>query len=443
MNKINRFLKLRTNFFFFFFLFFLVYTGANIEAKETSNNLKFENTKAQSLMRYLPDIFHDKKIAIFSQQSSPEEELALVFLIKSSKINSLNYGLVDLPIKISKEIIKISKLFSISSISELLGEIEKISTNLAKEKILSFLLQHEIQIAGGAINYPYKDKDNETQEFYIQYLLTFYPDRNKEDGSVIINFYSNKIANPHILGISIGGMTTENYSEKMDPLDPFIATVSGKVKKGYLNLYEWEDSPSVEITFPEEVPDLGIKPLSFWERQILEPIFKIKNDIQFFVKKTMNIDLDLDKIKEVVINIFDKIKNVFTKNKPNLSASLVDNSSEINGESFFVEKEPEEHKFIVKRIIDGDTIELENGETIRFLGIDTPEKGECLYSEAKNININLLEGKKISLIKEDNDKDIYGRLLRYVYIDSLFINDYLIEQGFSQLKPSESFISHL
>ena len=38
---------------------------------------------------------------------------------------------------------------------------------------------------------------------------------------------------------------------------------------------------------------------------------------------------------------------------------------------------------IVKRVIDGDTIELESGERVRLLGINTPEKGEWLYEEAK------------------------------------------------------------
>ena len=45
---------------------------------------------------------------------------------------------------------------------------------------------------------------------------------------------------------------------------------------------------------------------------------------------------------------------------------------------------PEITSAIVSRIIDGDTIELQNGERVRLLGINTPEKGQPYYEEATN-----------------------------------------------------------
>lgn len=82
----------------------------------------------------------------------------------------------------------------------------------------------------------------------------------------------------------------------------------------------------------------------------------------------------------------------------------------------------------IKRVIDGDTIELENGEKVRYIGIDTPELNgegkeddECLAWLARLRNMDLLEqGKDIRFMADNGgEKDKYGRLLRYVYVNSL------------------------
>src|SRR3989338_7463066 len=76
----------------------------------------------------------------------------------------------------------------------------------------------------------------------------------------------------------------------------------------------------------------------------------------------------------------------------------------------------------VKRVIDGDTIELENGEKVRYIGIDTPETLDprkpiqCFGKEAAQKNRELVEGKPVWLTKDITDKDKYGRSLRYVYL---------------------------
>jgi len=93
---------------------------------------------------------------------------------------------------------------------------------------------------------------------------------------------------------------------------------------------------------------------------------------------------------------------------------------------------------MVVRVIDGDTIELENGERVRYLGIDTPEiqQKECGAEEASNFNKNLVEGKKVKLLKDTTDKDSYGRILRYVFTeDGEFVNYLLLRNGFAQTLP--------
>ena len=84
---------------------------------------------------------------------------------------------------------------------------------------------------------------------------------------------------------------------------------------------------------------------------------------------------------------------------------------------------------IVERVIDGDTIVI-NGSSVRLLGINTPERGERFYDEAKEFLEELVLNKTIKLKfgKERHDK--YKRTLAYIFLNEKNINLKLIEEGF-------------
>lgn len=99
----------------------------------------------------------------------------------------------------------------------------------------------------------------------------------------------------------------------------------------------------------------------------------------------------------------------------------------------------------VVRVVDGDTIEIDGGIKVRYIGIDTPEtvhpqKGlECFGKEAASENRKLVAGKMVRLEKDVSETDRYGRLLRYVFLPQdtegffdLLVNDYLVRQGYAQ-----------
>ncbi len=86
---------------------------------------------------------------------------------------------------------------------------------------------------------------------------------------------------------------------------------------------------------------------------------------------------------------------------------------------------------LVVRVIDGDTVELLDGRRVRYLGIDTPERGEYYYKEASDRNRELVGGKTVELQRGNRDKDVYGRLLRYVFIEGVFINAELVAEGYA------------
>ncbi len=103
---------------------------------------------------------------------------------------------------------------------------------------------------------------------------------------------------------------------------------------------------------------------------------------------------------------------------------------------------PDSIEALAIRAVDGDTIEVEiEGESykVRYIGIDTPElhhptKPVGYYAqEAYEKNRELVEGKTVFLEKDVSETDRYGRLLRYIYVGDVFVNAYLVQQGYAQV----------
>lgn len=91
----------------------------------------------------------------------------------------------------------------------------------------------------------------------------------------------------------------------------------------------------------------------------------------------------------------------------------------------------------VTKVIDGDTIDVRlangNSERIRYIGIDTPEFDEPCFREATQRNKALLKDRNIRLIRDTNNRDRYGRLVRYICnSEDVFIDAQLIAEGYAE-----------
>ena len=86
---------------------------------------------------------------------------------------------------------------------------------------------------------------------------------------------------------------------------------------------------------------------------------------------------------------------------------------------------------IVERVIDGDTIILENNTHIRLLGINSPEKNETYDIEATNSLIEIVSNKTVTLEYGKEKTDLYGRTLAYVIVDGKNINVEQVKRGFA------------
>jgi len=114
--------------------------------------------------------------------------------------------------------------------------------------------------------------------------------------------------------------------------------------------------------------------------------------------------------------------------------------------SFFIAEKIDDTKkaedFVkVVRVIDGDTFEIEGGQRVRLIGIDTPEsvhpddeRNTEFGKEASDYSKKLLEGKMVRLEKDVSETDRYGRLLRYAYMeDDTFVNELLVKEGYAKV----------
>ena len=87
----------------------------------------------------------------------------------------------------------------------------------------------------------------------------------------------------------------------------------------------------------------------------------------------------------------------------------------------------------VEYVYDGDTVRTTDGIVVRYIGIDTPERGEPFYERALLRNVELVGGKVVSLVVcRDEPRDNYGRTLAWVWVDGLFVNGALIGEGLAR-----------
>ncbi len=107
----------------------------------------------------------------------------------------------------------------------------------------------------------------------------------------------------------------------------------------------------------------------------------------------------------------------------------------------------------VREAIDGDTVILTDGRTLRYIGIDAPEvrrytQDSWVYDpqpfslEAKQFNQKLVEGRSVRLEFDVERTDKYGRLLAYCFVDDILVNAKLLEEGFAFLhirSPNEKY----
>lgn len=120
----------------------------------------------------------------------------------------------------------------------------------------------------------------------------------------------------------------------------------------------------------------------------------------------------------------------------------------ILGGSYFYFDGQQAAEVYIERVIDGDTVETAAGDSIRLLGVDTPEidwennNSEFYAEEARQFTLKNLDNQKVLLEYDQEKEDQYGRILAYIYQDGQNFNQKLLEDGYATLmivEPNDKY----
>jgi len=288
----------------------------NITLEEIEKYLQLPSNEVENLIHSLINLFHSEWINSFDYATA--EENAIFNIMRNvARVQALNYLLIDVPIEVTGAIVKnateIARLILAQDISMVLDKFENETVQRATEYGMSFLLQKEIKMTPGAIEFKYTTRKGETKTVVFQYVMIYKPIDAKR-GEVVIRFYSPNYLEPPANKGSLGGIWG-SYTELTQDLPPFILDIQGIVED-----YKWVGEPSMKIDFPPSVPDLGIKPISLWEKYLLKPVETTIKEVEIIITRITGTSLNL-------VDIWNKIKSFISEIKSFSPAALFQSPS--------------------------------------------------------------------------------------------------------------------
>jgi hypothetical protein len=233
--------------------------------------------ESRRILENFPNILYDKWTALkVSGYSSFKEETALCLLKHISTLDMYNYFFRDLPIDISfsvaKEALDIARIIGTEDTSGMIGKLEKGTVNIAVSYLKEYFSKGDIKVSFGAMEMKYKTQYGEVDN-PLQYII-MYKRIDDKRSKVVARIYSPKEFIPPAsrgsLGLAIGFSNSLNPEEK---LPPFIIEINGIMNDGMFGSYYWkEDNTVIKTVFPETVPDFGLRPKTWQEKYIINPI---------------------------------------------------------------------------------------------------------------------------------------------------------------------------
>ncbi|WP_225986131.1 thermonuclease family protein [Psychrobacillus glaciei] len=180
----------------------------------------------------------------------------------------------------------------------------------------------------------------------------------------------------------------------------------------------------------------------------------------FWLEQKNNQDQSEDEVESATITKEENINSTVAPAKQVDEDTDKENTLPISATTKLSEKKDELNSSIstvltsavVTRVVDGDTIKVKvNGkeETVRMILVDTPETKhpklgvQPFGPEASSFTKNALTGEEIELEKDISERDRYGRLLRYVWIDGKLFNETLIEKGLARVAVFQPDVKYI
>ncbi|PIR71982.1 MAG: hypothetical protein COU42_02865 [Candidatus Nealsonbacteria bacterium CG10_big_fil_rev_8_21_14_0_10_36_24] len=297
-----------------------------------------------------------------------EEQAALVIIKQAIKADIAHYLFIDVPKEVGKSvinaIIKLAYSILTGDPALVIGEIEKLSVEKAKEYAIDWLLQNEIRTSNGNLEISYSTYRGNWEKAIFPYNIVYHPLGPKQ-GEVGIEIYSSKVIKTPFPSRNF------QWEGGIEELKPFIVRINGELE--YVDdVYRWVKEPQIDVVFDEPVPEFKFEEPGLFDK------------LKSYLDKTKKA---FESLKDL-INIFSSKLNIFQATvgpspnlvPPDLSAESPDEEQEevIN---------PEIIEEIGKKIEEvGEKVE-EKIETGSLQEFDLKQAQEILDDIAEKIDI--------------------------------------------------------
>ena len=302
----------------------------DINPEKIKEYLELPEKEAEEILRTFIQLLTDDWIDITasSENFSPEKQAVLIIVKKAVQKNTLNYAIdffTQITGKIAKEVIETAVIVysgGSSAFPKLLDKFEKESVEQAVKYAENWLLQNEIKSSVGVLNAnSYISYKKNIQTPIFQYVMAYKP-INSREGKIVVKIYSSNKIEPPGAKHFLDGLSWDLYSwlsQGNEKIPPFIIEIAGRIRKTEDNYYIWINErgerivPFPKISFPPQVPDFGLRPMNFLERQKAKIISYFKNELK--KKKTIlgEFAKKLEEIKEGLENLSKKSNNFVNK----------------------------------------------------------------------------------------------------------------------------------
>lgn len=199
---------------------------------------------------------------VSSPDADLKEEAALAIIEKAAKADMANYLFIEVPQQMLKEAtkatVKIGQILLAGDPSGIIGEIEKLTTEKAKEYLINWLYQNRIKINSGELPLSYVDLNNNWHNLSLPYIIAF-KGLDSKIASVSIGIYSSKTLKTAVPRRNF------QWEGGIEDLPPFILKVRGLVEEKNGG-YGWIGTPKIEVIFNEPVPEFSFPKQTIWDK---------------------------------------------------------------------------------------------------------------------------------------------------------------------------------
>jgi len=232
--------------------------------------------ESKRILQDFSDKLYDKweKLTV-NGYSDPMEKTVICLLKEITMLNMWNYFFRDLPLDVSfnvaKQSVEIAKLVGTEDTSGILGKIEKETAKAAVKYLKEYFFKNQIKVSFGAMEVKYKTEIGSVDSPF-QYII-MYKSIDENRGKVVARIYSPKEIIPPPSRGSLG--MVKGFLNSLDSgqnISPFIVEINGEMKKGMYGSYLWDGTPEIKTVFPQTVPDFGLRPRTWQEKYIINPI---------------------------------------------------------------------------------------------------------------------------------------------------------------------------